>query len=126
MFTFPFALDRGEDPVNGMPVLGFRHRDQFIFDPFRSADLTSGVDPAHAYGLSREQADQLVRLNALLLRATRAALAAGSAVIQQELGLPEGSAAAVDFTGERTTRPVVQTLADYVLREVASGAPPKP
>lgn len=120
MFTFPFALDRGEDPVSGMPVLGFQRGGQFIFDPYRSPDLTVDVDPAQAYEMSREQADQLVKLNALLLRATRAALEAGSAVIQQELGLPDGSAADVAFSGERSTRPVVQTLADYVLREVAA------
>ena len=121
VITFPFALDRGEDPVSGLPVLGFQHRAQFIFDPYRSADLSSTVDPQQTYELSRAQADQLVRLNALLMRATRAALAAGCAVIQQELGLP--AAADIELTGEETTRPVVQTLADYVLREVAAGTP---
>jgi hypothetical protein len=126
LFNFPFVLDRGEDPVSGMPVLGFQHREQFIFDPYRSADLTFRVDPAQAYGLSREQADQLVQLNALLVRATRAALQAGSAVIQQELGLPASSTAEVQLTGEKTTRPVVQTLADYVLREVGSAVARKP
>lgn len=121
MRTFPYPLNRGEDPVTGLPVLGFEHEGHFIFDPYRSPDLDRDVDPLQAYELPHAHADRLVKLNKLLLHATRAALEAGRAVIQQELGLAPGNVPELSLDEERATRPIVQTLADYVLREVTAG-----
>lgn len=121
MLTFPYPLNRGEDPVTGLPVLGFEYRGHFIFEPYRSHDLTRDVDPLQAYELPHAHADRLVKLNKLLVQATRAALDAGCAVIQQELGLSLGPIPELQFGQDARTRPVVQTLADFVLREVAAG-----
>lgn len=121
VLTFPYPLNRGEDPVTGLPVLGFEHRGHFIFEPYRSPDLTRDVDPLQAYELPHAHADRLVKLNKLLVKATRAALDAGCAVIQNELGLAMGPIPDLQLGQDAATRPVVQTLADYVLREVTAG-----
>jgi len=75
------------------------------------------VDPTEAYGVSREDADQLVALNKLVNTATQEALNAGCLAIQQALGIATGDVAGVYFSGSNEVRPVAQALVDYLMTE---------
>lgn len=117
MHTFALPLEKGEDPMTGLPAFGFTINGMLITAPFRSECCQFEVDPTEAYGLSEKDAVELENLNQVLTDATTDALNAGCLAIQTALGIATGDVAAVHFSGSAQTKPIAQALMDYILTE---------
>lgn len=117
MHKFSHPLTTGEDASTNLPVFGFILNDMLISDPFSSECGRFKVDPTETYGVSQEDAMQLVELNKLVDRATQDALNAGCLTAQNTLGIETGDAAGLFFSGSTYVRPVAQAMVDYILFE---------
>lgn len=117
MHQFALPLETGDDAVTHLPVFGFSINDMFITNPFLSECGRFQVDPTETYGLSCEDADQLIVLNKLVDTATQDALNAGCLAIQRALGIATGDVAGAYFSGSNEVRPVAQALVDYLMAE---------
>lgn len=117
MHKFALPLEKGEAVVTDLPVLGFSINDMFISNPFLSECGRFDVDPVETYGLSLQDATELVRLNTLIAEATQAALDAGCLAIQTALDIETGDLASLHFSGSERVRPVAQAMTDYLLSE---------
>jgi hypothetical protein len=123
MFKFSIPIEQGEDPNTDLAAFGFVHDHVFVVHPFVSACSRFAVDPTKHYGISRADADELVRLNKLLDTATQAALNAGCKAVQDEMGITSGDAAGVFFSGDENVRAFSKGMADYIQFElVQAGA----
>lgn len=95
----PSSFINGGDE-DGMPVFGILHGQDFIHEPYRSRDGRHLVDPS-AYGLSRDQADQIVKLNGLIAQATDALISTTCLEVQSALGLDKTDASFFNNSGHR-------------------------
>lgn len=118
MHRFQTPLRQGEDPTTRMPVFGFNIRDMFVFNPYESTCGRFEVDPVETYGISKDEADQLVALNKMLEDATQAAVTEGCFIAQKFLGIDDGGFAGAHFSGAENMRPVADTLIHYIAREI--------
>lgn len=119
MFKFTVKLERGDDPLTGLPVFGFERNGMFITDPLSSECGRFEVDPQEAYGISKEEAAAIVRLNTALKKATQDALDAGCFVIQEALGVTSGDVAGVYFSGGDELRRAANVFFEYAEHEIA-------
>jgi len=70
MIKFSRSVEIGED-FNNITVFGFSINDMFIVDPYVSECGRFNVDPVETYGISKEDADNLVKLNKILEEAVQ-------------------------------------------------------
>lgn len=122
MHQFQLPLHQGDILSTGLPVFGFMVDGMFIHDPRRSDCGRFEVDPLDAYGISKEDAEQLAALNKMLDDATQAALNEGCYRVQTHLGIEAGDFAGVYFSGSQHVRSIAQALANYIFREIERAA----
>jgi len=118
-FTHP--LINGLDANTNLPVFGLGINDMFVTDPYLSSCGRFKAEPTKEWGISREEADQLVALNKTLDEATQAALNAGCLHVQNSiLGAgATGDVAGVHFSASETVAPIAQAILDYMKVELA-------
>lgn len=75
-----------------------------------------------AYGLTQEEADFVVDLNALIEEATEAALNAGCLAVQEAVGVDSGDLAGVFFSGSADKEAIAHKFAEYILAELTEKA----
>lgn len=117
MHHFNLDLVLGQDPNTDMPVFGFERNSFFIFDPMSSECSRFIVDPTENYGISKEDAAELARLNKLIETATQVALNAGCLSIQDAVGISHGDFAGIHFSGNENAKPIADALAKYLFAE---------
>lgn len=117
MHKFSITLEKGENPLTDLPVLGTSVKDMFIFDPFISECGRFEVDPVTTYGISHADAKALRELNELIEEAAEAAINAGCRKIQEALCIETGDVAGVFFSSPAAVAPILGQFVDYVLAE---------
>jgi len=122
MHRFALPLIVGDDVITDTPVLGFVINDMFIHDLFLSECGRFPVHPVEAYGVSKEDATQLLTLNRLVEDATQAAINAGCRAVQEALGIATGDVAGAHFSGADTVRPFAQAMCEYLRTEYLMNA----
>ena len=118
MLKFSIPLVQAEDPCTDLAVFGFEHEDMFIYDPYLTECGRFECDPTELYGISKEDADQLVQLNRVLATATEAAVNAGCQSVQGALGINSGGVAGAFFSDDDSTRAFSKGVADYLQAEL--------
>lgn len=118
MYKFAMPLIQGEDPCTGCAMFGFETEVMFIFDPYRPECGRFQCDPTTLYGISKDEADQLVVLNKVLLEATEAAINASCEVVQDALGGLSGEVAGGFYSNDDNRRNFSKGVADYIQHEL--------
>jgi hypothetical protein len=122
MYKFSRPLLQALDPATGLPVFGFECDEVFVFRPNVSVCGRFTANPQTDYGISLEDARQLVAINNLLDEATQAGLNEMCLKVQQGLGISQGDVAGRYFSGPDNVRAIAQTAADYIQHELAMSA----
>lgn len=90
MYSISIPLVLGEDP-KGNAVLGFMHKDRFIFDPYRSWCNNYETYPAATYGLDLMEASELGAMNRAIQHRAEQAMEAIRLDVHMSLGWPDDS-----------------------------------
>lgn len=117
MHRFSFELVLDNNVHTDCSIFGFVWKGVFITDPYSSDCSRFEVDPTEAYGISRDDAEQLRKLNQSLEDAVEDALNAGCLRIQNVMGVESGDFAGVYFSGDEQRKALFDTFAKYILAE---------
>jgi len=112
------TLKQGIDSI-GRIGIGFDHEGCFVTNALLNPTQSELVDPLTFYGVSREDADKLLKLNDALQFATHAAVQNATGTMLTMLPEVTRSAAAeLFFSDEGNVHPIAQALAKYLIHEV--------
>ena len=117
-----FKLELLEN-AEGNLAFGFTHEKSgtFIAEPFLCTSGMEPIDPTEEYGISKEEADFIVKLNEALENATEDAVNAGCLAVQQAIGVTRGDYAGVYFSGDVERKKVREVFAKYMHSELQYG-----
>jgi hypothetical protein len=113
---FPYPLKTGQGP-DGQTVIGFTHRDMFIFDPTMSDCGRFKNDPSY-YGLNWQETLLLAAANRLVEVSAEEALNAGCRLVQDTFGITDGGFAGVYFSGDEFRDQLQWQFAGYIAAQI--------
>lgn len=118
----PDKFINGGDAITGMPVFGVEHDGMFIHDPYASDCGRFEADPI-SHGLSKEEADLMVKLNKLIESSAEAAINAACLEVQTKMGIPTGDVAGIFFSDGGLQIAIAGAMRAYIRAECSMKEP---
>lgn len=112
----PFPLEWASS--GGDPEIGVSTRGMFVVNPFTDEGQTEEVDPLEYWGLTPEQAQFIVDINAKLKEAVEDAINAGCLRLQNASGITDGGFAGLYFSGPPSQTKLMEVFAGYIVDNI--------